>query len=77
MESEQLLAVAAVGQAGVALRDRPGCHANGVLPEVGHQEQEEGEGGEDDVRADEERGGGHGVSAPTPLTWTAKVATMA
>ena len=66
VEAEELLAVAAVGQTGVALRDGPGCHANGVLPEVGHEEQEEGQGGEDDVRADEERGGGHGGSCVLP-----------
>ena len=66
VEAEELLAVAAVGQAGVALRDGPGCHANGVLPEVGHEEQEEGQGGEDDVRADEEGGGGHGGSCVLP-----------
>ena len=62
--SEQLLAVAAVGEARVAGGRRP-CgrrrrppHA-GVLPEVGHEQEEEGQGGEDDVRAHEERGGGH------------------
>ena len=62
---EQLLAVAAVGEARVAGGRRPRGrrrrppHA-GVRPEVGDEQEEEGQGGEDDVGADEERGGGHG-----------------
>ena len=62
--SEHLLAVPAVGEARVADGGRPRGRRrrpphSGVLPEVGHEQQEEGQGGEDGVGADEERGGGH------------------